>query len=205
MGQQQNAQNAQLQTDSMSYSLQPVRRPIKKLRLRTKGGPDDIPSSSFINCREKLCYPLSQVFAVSFEHEIIPPVWPSAFIIPLSKKGIKADASNYRPMALTCTMCKLMESIIKDQLLELLISKKLISKYQHDFIKQHSKQTNSLQCMQDWLPSWNSHLSTDVYIDFSRAFDSIVVSKLLFNQNCYDISGLLLMDQLVFCMVELSV
>jgi hypothetical protein len=58
------------------FSSTMVRRAIKKLRLRTKGDPDDIPPSFFINCHEELCYPLSQFVAVSFEHGIIPPVWP---------------------------------------------------------------------------------------------------------------------------------
>jgi Reverse transcriptase (RNA-dependent DNA polymerase) len=169
------------------FSSTMVRPAIKKLRLKIKGGPDDIPPSFFINCREKLCYPLSQFFTVSFEHGII---WSSTFITPLFKKGITADANNYRPIALTCTMCELMESIIKDKILKFLMSKKPISMYA--FIKQHSTLTNSLQCMQDWLLSLNSHLSIDaVYIDFSRAFDSIVISKLLFKLECYGVSGLL--------------
>jgi hypothetical protein len=45
--------------------------------------------------------------------------------------------------------------------------------------------------MQDWLLSLNSHLSiVVVYIDFSRAFDSI--SNLMFKLGCYSASGLLL-------------
>jgi Reverse transcriptase (RNA-dependent DNA polymerase) len=153
------------------FSSTMARRAIKKLQMRTKGGPDDSPSSLFISCREELCYPLSQLFDLSFEHGIVPPVWSSALITLLFKKGKTTDANNCRPIAFTCTMCKLMGSIIKNQLLEFLISKKLISKYQHAFIKQHSTLTNSLLCVQDWLLSLNSQHSTDVvYIDFSRAF-----------------------------------
>jgi hypothetical protein len=170
-----------------------VRRAIKKLRLKTKGGPDTIPPSFFINCCEELCYPLSQFFTICFQHSIIPPVWLTAFITPLFKKGKPVDASNYRPIALTCTMCKLMESIIKDQLVQFLVEKGLISKHQHAFIKNHSTCTNLLESTHDWLISLNSHLRTDVvYIDFSKAFDSTVISKLMFKLETYGISGLLL-------------
>lgn len=120
----------------------------------------------------------------------------SAFITPLLKKCITADANNYRPIALAYIMCKLMESIIEDQLLEFLIGKKLISKYvQHAFTKQHSTLTNTLQYMQDWLLDqlkFSSQHWCFLYIDFSRAFDSIVISKLLFKLECYGASGLLL-------------
>jgi Reverse transcriptase (RNA-dependent DNA polymerase) len=89
-------------------------------------------------------------------------------------------------------MCKPMESIIKDQFLEFLISKKIITEYQHAFIKQHYADQR-VQCMQDWLLSLNSHCSTDVVnTDFSSAFDSVVLSKLMFKLERYGVSGLLL-------------
>lgn len=86
-----------------------------------------------------------------------------------------------------------MESIIKDQILDFLVSEELITKYQQSFDKQHSTLTNLLQCTKDWLVSLNSYLSTVVvYIDFSRAFDSIVIKKLLFKLKRYGVSRLLL-------------
>jgi hypothetical protein len=87
----------------------------------------------------------------------------------------------------------MMESLIKDQIVDFLVGKKLITKNQHAFIKQHSTSTNLLQSTHDWLVSLNSRLCTDVvYIDFSKAFDSIVISKLLYKLEYYGISGLLL-------------
>jgi hypothetical protein len=69
----------------------------------------------------------------------------------------------------------------------------LISKSQHAFIKQHSTATNLLASLHDWSIGLNSHLCTDiVYIDFSRAFDSIALSKLLFKLELYGITGKLL-------------
>jgi ribonuclease P/MRP protein subunit RPP40 len=90
-------------------------------------------------------------------------------------------------------MCKLMEVLIKDQIVQFLINKGLLSKSQHAFIKNHSTATNLLESLHDWSIGLNSHLNTDiVYIDFSKAFDSIVLSKLLFKLELYGISGHLL-------------
>jgi hypothetical protein len=86
-----------------------VRRAIKKLRLRTKGAPDDIPPS-FINCREELWYPLSQFFLLALK-TVYGRDHHTTF-----KKGITADAINCHRIALTCSIRKLTESIIKDQL-----------------------------------------------------------------------------------------
>jgi ribonuclease P/MRP protein subunit RPP40 len=61
------------------------------------------------------------------------------------------------------------------------------------FIKNHYTATNLLESLHDWSICLNSHLLTDiVYIDFSKAFDSIVLSKLLFKLELYGIWGHLL-------------
>jgi len=46
--------------------------------------------------------------------------------------------------------------------------------------------TNLLQCTHDWA------LADAVYIDFTRAFDSVVHSKLIFKLSTFSISGNLL-------------
>ena len=49
-----------------------VRRAIKKLKIKTAGGPDGVPPAFFINCIDELSYPLSLLFIFSFEHGILP-------------------------------------------------------------------------------------------------------------------------------------
>jgi hypothetical protein len=171
-----NFQRSQQKLSYIHFSPTLVRRAIKKLKHKTKGGPDGIPPSFFINCCEELCYPLSVLFTLSFDCGILPSAWLTSFTTPIFKKGNSADPNNYRPIALTATMCKIMESIMKDQIVSFLVEKGLISKHQHAFIKNHSTATNLLECLQDWSVGLNSRTQTDiVYIDFAKAFDSIVI------------------------------
>jgi hypothetical protein len=142
-----------------------------------------------------LCYPLSLFFSFSFENSILPPVWLTSYITPIFKKGNPADVNNYRPIALTATMCKLIESVIKDQMARFLLDNGLISKHQHAFVKHHSTANSLLKCIHDWSIGLHCHWQTDViyiYIDFTKAFDSIVLSKLLLKLELFGISGLLL-------------
>jgi len=171
-----------------------IKRVIRKMRAKAKGGPDAIPPIFYKNCCDQLCLPLSFIFQLSFHHSFLPPDWLTAFITPVFKKGDPTDPNNYRPIALTCTICKVMESVIKYQLLNYLLRKQLITKKQHAFIINHSTATNLLECTHDWVVSISKHTCVDVvYIDFSRAFDSIVFTKLLAKLSAYGIDGKLLM------------
>ena len=72
-------------------------------------------------------------------------------------------------------------------------SKGLISKQQHAFIKKHSTVTNLLECTHDWAVSLHGGVDVDVvYVDFSRAFDSVVHYELIYKLTKYGISGSLL-------------
>ena len=86
-----------------------------------------------------------------------------------------------------------MESVTKDQIIDFLLGKHLISKHQRAFLGKHSTATNLLQCTHDWTVGISNSNNVDVvYIDFCYAFDSIVFSKLLTKiENC-GITGKLL-------------
>ena len=57
-------------------------------------------------------------------------------------KGSKGDPGNYRPISLTCILCKVMESIIRDAMIEFLLTNKLISPSQHGFLPGRSTLRN---------------------------------------------------------------
>ena len=56
----------------------------------------------------------------------------------------------------------------------------IFSEHQHGFIKGRSVTSNLLNCIQDWCQSIEQRLPTDIiYIDYSKAFDCIIHSKIL--------------------------
>jgi hypothetical protein len=179
--------------ENILFSASLVAKAIKKMKLKAKGGPDGIPPVFLKKCSTHLCEPLTYIFKLSFESGFLPVDWRRAYIAPIYKKSERTDPSNYRPIALTSSVCKLMETIIKDQLLSYLISNSIITKCQHAFLARHSTATNLLETVNDWSVELNSSNCIDsIYIDFSRAFDSISFSKLLFKLEFYGIKGRLL-------------
>lgn len=178
---------------TVNFTTTQIHRAIKKLKANSSGGPDGIPPIFYKRCSSAIVYPLSLLFTLSFNNSFIPPEWHHSYVTPIYKKGDKTDPSNYRPISLTCTICKLMESVIKEQMMSYLLENNIITKHQHAFITNCSTASNLLECTHDWQMSLNTKNTTDVaYIDFSRAFDSIVFSKLIFKLQCYGISAKLL-------------
>ena len=80
----------------------------------------------------------------------IPTIGKSGIVVPIFKKGSTSDVSNYRSITLTCITCKIMEAIIKDDIISHLWKHKLILKHQHGFLTQHSTSTQLLECANDW-------------------------------------------------------
>ena len=109
------------------------------------------------------------------------------------KKGKSCDVGNYRPISLTSLCCKVMESVIKDDIVAYLFSKGLISRHQHGFLARRSTGTQLIDCLNDWTLNIEHKQSLDViYIDFAKAFDSVVHCKLISKLTSYGITGNLL-------------
>ena len=62
--------------------------------------------------------PLAHVFNMSLQDGIVPFEWKEANIIPLFKKVSRNKSVNYRPVSLTSVVCKLLETIIRDHMMD---------------------------------------------------------------------------------------
>ena len=65
---------------------------------------------------EEVAYPLALVMKKTLEDGSMPEDWRTANVTPIFKKGAKNNPGNYRPVSLTSVCCKMLESIIKDDI-----------------------------------------------------------------------------------------
>ncbi|BHF64337.1 hypothetical protein SprV_0200734000 [Sparganum proliferum] len=156
--------------------------------------PDEIPAKILKELAGELAKPLSMLFHTSFETGYLPPYWKSAWITPLYKGGSRVSANNYRPVSLTSICCKIMEKIIKRQLMQFLEQKHLLSDSQHGFRKSRSYVTNLLYCLEHWTRAVDrGDMVHVIYIDFKTAFDSVPHRRLLYKLSRTGMRGKLLM------------
>ena len=137
-----------------------------------------------------MSFPLSIFIRTLIGTHSIPDEWRNAIIPPKFKKSSASDPSNYRPISLTCTCCKVLESIITTKIFLFLTEHHLITKHQHGFLSRHSTSTNLLECFNVWTLFFSNKKSISIaYIDFKFAFDCISNSKLLLKLTSYGIKG----------------
>ena len=121
-----------------------IAKKIKNMKDNESPGVDGIPSKLLKEIVEEISTPLAKLFNLSLEEGIVPSEWKEAKIMPLFKKGSRNKPENYRPVSLTSVVCKLLETLITDRMVEFLVKHKLINTSQHGFLKASSCLTNLL-------------------------------------------------------------
>ncbi|GBN58499.1 putative RNA-directed DNA polymerase from transposon BS [Araneus ventricosus] len=151
---------------------------IKQLKSSLNVGVDNIPSSFIKGRAELFIYPLLVLFNLSLKTKVFPEVWKQTRIIPVFKKGDAQNCENYRPIAILSPFSEIFESIIHKKLYNQV--KNLIFTSQHGFIPKRSTTNNLFYFTDKIISSFESGSQLDViYIDFSKAFDSIDFGILL--------------------------
>jgi len=167
-----------------------VAEKINKLKSTSAPGPDKISARFLKEYVNVISYPLSLLFESSMRSGIVPQDWRLANVTPIFKKGSKSKPENYRPVSLTSICCKLMESIIRDQLVNHLKFNNLIKSSQHGFMKNKSCTTNLLEFLDRVTTLIEDGDSVDViYLDFSKAFDKVPINRLLDKIKAHNIRG----------------
>lgn len=175
------------------YTPDLVLKYIRRLKTSSSAGPDGLPAVFYKETGCLIALPLSMIFNFSLQEGVIPDVWKLASVVPVFKKGQPGDPGNYRPISLTCIACKLMECGIKDTLMLFMINCGILNASQHGFMMNKSTTTQLLECNFDWnVAIKNKHNVDVVYLDFAKAFDSVVHSKLVAKLRSYGVSEMIL-------------
>ena len=156
-------------------------------------GPDSVHPNLLKNCASSLAHPLFLLYTQSLNSGTIPEEWKKANIMPIFKKGSKVKANNYRPISLTSSLVKILESIIRTKIMEYLTDNNIVTHYQHGFVTKKSCFTNLLETFEDWTAAVDQGYGVDVvYLDYSKAFDSVPHLRLIEKLKGYGIGGNLL-------------
>ena len=156
------------------FTADKVSRKLSSLRVNSSPGIDELHPKVLSYLAAEFASPLADLFQKLFSDACVPEMWKTGLISPVYKGGDRSIPSNYRPVTLLPLLSKVMESIVADELMEFLESNSIISAYQHGFRKGQSCLTNLLLARDDWTRAVDDKYGVDViYLDFSKAFDSV--------------------------------
>ena len=179
--------------DTIEINSSDVIKKLKSLRSDKAPGPDGIHPHLLKTLAETFGPILTKIYNISLQHKQLPPTWKNATITAIFKrKGSKSEAMNYRPVSLTSVPCKVMESLVVDNIITHLIINQLKNPNQHGFTVGKSTVTNLISALNIWSESLSHGIPIDiVYLDFEKAFDKVPHARLLQQLNNYGITGTL--------------
>lgn len=133
---------------------------------------------------------LAIIFKESYNTGEVPNIWKTAFVCTIYKKGKTFEAINYRPVSLTCIVCKLMEHIVTSSIMCHADQHSILHPLQHGFRKGLSCDTQLVEFVDDITRNLDKGKQTDCLImDFIKAFDNVCHSLLLHKLDHYGIRG----------------
>lgn len=151
---------------------------------------DEIPVKIIKENKNLLAEPLSKLFSDSIKDAVFPNRLKLANIIPIHKSGSKTNISNYRPISILPVFSKIFEIIMKNFLMNYLNKRRILNNRQFGF----RPGLNTFDAINvfttDLHNALNNHKSIiSIFIDFSKAFDTVDPNILVDKLRHYGIRG----------------
>ena len=163
---------------------------LKNLKTDKAAGPDQIKPLLLKELHQQLSPIIQVLFQLSLDSGTLPQDWVTANVSPLFKKGDRTKPANYRPISLTCILCKTLEHIVTSNLVKHFTSNNILYDLQHGFREKRSCETQLVMLVDELARNIQKGKQTDlVLLDFSKAFDKVSHEKLIFKLHQYGIKG----------------
>ena len=176
--------------NDINISIEDVISAIKETKINSAPGPDSFPPLLLHKCQKELSTPLRIIMNKSIKTHKIPQKWKEANITCIHKGGDKSKAVNYRPISLTSIIAKLLERIVRWYLVQFLEINNAFPDSQHGFRAGRSTISQLLEHYENIIQALEGKSNIDiVMLDYSKAFDKLNISILLYKLKRLGISG----------------
>ena len=163
---------------------------VSNLKDKKSAGHDGIDNYLLKKIITFIVDPLTHILNFSITSGLVPINMKIAKVIPIFKKGDKKEVNNYRPISLLTGISKILERIIYTRLINFLQVNDIFSNFQFGFRQKHSTSHALLTFIEKVTQAIDKHSHMlGIFLDFSKAFDTINHKILLKKLYHYGIRG----------------
>ncbi len=172
------------------FSFPELKRALKNTKISTPGQ-DGISYVMLKKLSDESLNIILEFYNRVWEEGILPKGWKEALIIPIKKPGKEpSNPLNYRPIALTSHLCKLMEKMITDRLMYSMEKNNFFSPYQSGFRRGRGTMDSIIKLDSDIRKALiNKETIIAVFFDVEKAYDMLWKEGLLIKLDQIGIGG----------------
>ena len=175
-----NVYNLENSAEDIIFTVEDIIMVVKSIDVHKGSGIEYLPSFILKDVFEILTDQLVFLFNKSVQTGIFPDSWATATITPIPKNGNKHCMNNWRPISIIPLIGKLLEKLCNSVLIDHLEMHDILCDEQNGFRRDRSTSTSIFNFVKNITESMNSKkLVGCMYLDFSKAFDSINHNRLL--------------------------
>ncbi|KAL2085072.1 hypothetical protein ACEWY4_018392 [Coilia grayii] len=157
-----------------------VRNVLSKVNCKKASGPDGVSTRVLKSCAVQLAPVFTYIFNTSLAQETVPTCFKQSIIVPVPKNKSPSCLNDYQPVALTSTVMKCFERLVKNMICSTLPSS--FDPFQFAYRTNRSREdaiTNLLHSTLTHLEEGKGNYVRMLFIDFSSAFNTIIPLKLV--------------------------